>query len=128
MNKTNAELFEKTYIQLEELNREMSTLSKKAPNDVINKFKLGFINTLLNTANTLLNTRYLPFKEFRTFDEDAMPTNSDVTIILVQYLGCMDKYRTDHSCMDYITNELKWILDDDETTANNIKNRKPRGR
>jgi hypothetical protein len=34
--------------------------------------------------------------DFEKFNEDDMPTNSDVTLILSQYLSCMEKLRTDN--------------------------------
>lgn len=74
----------------------MSILSKKSPNDAVNKFKLKFINRQLLESNALLAERYRPFDDFETFSEDDIPQNSDVVFILAQYLQCMEKLRGDH--------------------------------
>ncbi|HYW18074.1 MAG TPA: hypothetical protein VE956_01965 [Nodularia sp. (in: cyanobacteria)] len=88
--------FEKLSGQLQGVYDELSVLSKKSPNDAVNKFKLKFINQLLNEANKLLGYKYLPFKDFSEFDIDEMPQNSDVVFILSQYLQCLEKLHSDN--------------------------------
>ena len=73
---------------------EMETLSKKAPNDPMNKFKLGLINTLLDQANYFLDPGHLPFHDFRKFEEEALPSNSDVLLILRQYQTCLSGFES----------------------------------
>lgn len=90
-------LFEKTEAQLEGFFEEVGNLSKKKPDDAVNKFKLGFINQMLESANRLLGTEYRPFPDFEKFDVDAVPTTSDVVTMLSQYLRAMDKFRKDHT-------------------------------
>ncbi|EON14735.1 hypothetical protein C266_06444 [Pandoraea sp. SD6-2] len=74
----------------------MSILSKKSPNDAVNKFKLKFINRQLSESNEFLTERYRPFDDFEIFSEDDVPQNSDVVFILSQYLQCMEKLRGDN--------------------------------
>lgn len=95
---TNNEInqFEKIQSQLEGLLSEITILSKKSPNDGVNKFKLKFINEILINANKLLGEAYKPLGSFEQFDEDDMPSNSDVTFILAQYLNCFEKMRADN--------------------------------
>lgn len=88
--------FEKAQAQIEGLYKEIGILSKKSPNDAVSKFKLKFINQLLEEANSLLTDSYIPFDGFEIFDEDDLPTNSDVTMILEQYLNCLEKLRNDN--------------------------------
>lgn len=92
MRKGEVEQFNKTYAQLEALHSEISLLSKKSPVDAVNKFKLKLINSVLESANNLLGQRK-PFEDFTIFDENELPNNSDVTMILSQYLGCMEEIR-----------------------------------
>ena len=87
--------FEKTQSQIEGLYKEIGILSKKSPNDAVNKFKLQFINQLLVEANKILIETYKPLNGFDTFDEETLPTNSDVTFIFEQYLNCLEKLRSD---------------------------------
>lgn len=96
MKKSEQDAFEKLVGQLQSVYDELSVLSKKSPNDGVNKFKLGFLNALLSGANGLLNDQYRPFADFTQFDVDAVPQNSDVVFILAQYLQCFEKLRADN--------------------------------
>lgn len=93
MKKGEVELFKKTYTQLQALHNEISLLSKKSPTDGVNEFKLKLVNSVLETANELLGERNKPFEQFTVFDEDDLPNNSDVALVLSQYLGCMHEMR-----------------------------------
>lgn len=88
--------FEKIQAQLESLHIEISALTKKSSNDALNKFKLGFVNHVITDANTILGENNKPFKEFEKFDDNDLPTNSDVAMMLGQYLNCMEKLRADN--------------------------------
>jgi hypothetical protein len=96
MTKVEVDTFEKVQAQIEGLHTEMSTLSKKSQNDALNKFKLKFVNQLVNEANKLLGDKYKPFGDFDQFDENDIPTNSDVALMLSQYLNCLEKLRADN--------------------------------
>ena len=99
MKHKDVDIFEKLVGQLQSLYDEIAILSKKAPNDAVNKFKLKFINNLLSQANDLLGQEYAPFTDFTQFDEDSVPQNSDVAFILSQYLQCFEKLRADNVVM-----------------------------
>lgn len=96
LNSSDVDKFEKLVGQVQGLYEEMSILSKKSPNDAVNKFKLKFINHQLSESNALLAERYRPFDDFDIFSEDEIPQNSDVVFILSQYLQCMEKLRGDN--------------------------------
>lgn len=101
--------FEKVQGQIEGLYKEISILSKKSPNDLVNKFKLKFINQLLEDANLLLSGDYEPLEGFDKFDEDELPSNSDVTMIFEQYLNCLEKLRADNIQKESIF--WYWLVD-----------------
>ena len=82
--------------QLGGLHSELSLLAKKSPNDGLNLFKMKLVNKVVQGANELLSGGYLPFDDFRQFSEDALPTNSDVTLILTQYMEQVERFRSDH--------------------------------
>ncbi len=84
--------FKKLFIQLRSVINEFNELSKKKPNDPVNKFKLKLVNELLDPANNIIDERNKPFEDFDKFDEDEMPSNSDVVLILSQYLACLKKF------------------------------------
>jgi hypothetical protein len=120
MKEKEIELFEKLNGQLEGLYEEMSTLSKKSPTDGVNKFKLKFINQVLFEINAFLEEGYKPFAEFTKFEEDDIPTNSDIVLILSQYLNCMEKLRADNIDKDEYGSGWHWIVNNkssDITTA-----------
>ncbi|MGH5435000.1 hypothetical protein ACRFHY_26620, partial [Klebsiella pneumoniae] len=70
MNRANVDTFEKISGQLLSIYEEISLLSKKSPNDAVNKFKLKFVNKLLSQSNDYLGEMYKPFDDFDSFDED----------------------------------------------------------
>ena len=90
MNREEIANFEKVHAQLLGFYEETEALVKKNPNDVMNKFKLQLINKLLASANEIFGDTK-PFDDFDSFDIDGeMPTNSDVAMILGQYIKCME--------------------------------------
>ena len=97
MKKQQVEIFLKLQPQLKSAYDEISLLSKKKPTDSLNTFKLKFINSILSRANEILEDKYVPFpNEFKLFDEDDMPNNSDVVFILSHYLTALEKLRCDN--------------------------------
>jgi hypothetical protein len=111
MKKKEVDIFEKLQAQLEGLHSEISSLSKKSQNDALNKFKLKFVNQILSEANQLLGTKYKPFSDFELFDENEIPTNSDVAMMLTQYLSCFEKLRADNVEKEEFGARWFWIVD-----------------
>jgi hypothetical protein len=96
MTREEVEAFEKVFGQMEGIHSEISALAKKSPNDGLNKFKLRFVNATIASANAILANGYLPFDDFKKFDEDDLPTNSDVTFIVGQYIEELERLRADN--------------------------------
>lgn len=112
MKRKDVDRFEKIVAQLEALHSEISVLLKKSPNDALNQFKLKLVNSVLQEANSLLGDTYKPFPDFLAFDQDAVPSNSDATFILAQYLNCMEKLRSDN--IDFDGGDWYWRVDGEE--------------
>ena len=110
MKRHEVHTFEKLTAQLRSLYQEMSALAKKSPNDAINHFKLEFVNRVLANCNEFLGQNYRPFSEFEVFSSDAIPSNSDVTFILAQYIECAENFRTDNIFCKYSL--WYWNIDD----------------
>ncbi len=109
MNKEDIEKFEKAHAQLLGFYEETAILVKKNPNDPMSKFKLQLINKVLATANEIV-ADIKPFGDFDQFDIDGdMPFNSDVALILGQYIKCMELIKKDNTHMDF----GKWYWDED---------------
>jgi hypothetical protein len=101
LKRSQIDAFEKLVAQLESLHDEMSVLSKKSPNDAVNGFKIKLVNSILDQCNTFLGTRYRPYVDFERFAVDELPSNSDVTFIIAQYIECAEKFRADHIYQNY---------------------------
>ena len=124
MNKVDIDIFEKLSGQLISVYEEMSLLSKKSPNDAVNKFKLNFLNKLIADSNKYLTNKYKPYDNFNIFDEDDMPQNSDVVFILSQYIQCFEKLRSDN----VIQLGAYWYWDiDDEIKIKTVRPQKLKG-
>ena len=121
-------MFRKLLNQLEGLHLEMASLSKKSYTDAINTFKLKLVNQVLNKANEILGDKYKPFPDFDNFDEDNIPTNSDVSIVLSQYINCMESLREEniYSKIQYTSSgsvaKICWYWEETETETYPPKN------
>ena len=104
------ERFEKIEAQLSGFYDEVQTLAKKSPDGAMNRFKLGYINATLQTANDILTKEQRPLADFATFNVDDLPTNSDVLFILKQYANCLEEVRSDHIAQDY-EGRWYWTID-----------------
>ncbi|MEO1134820.1 MAG: hypothetical protein AAFX40_19230, partial [Cyanobacteria bacterium J06639_1] len=87
--------YKKLRTQIQGVYDEISMLSSKSPNDVVNTFKIHFINSLIQDSNRYLGEKYRPFVDFFEFDLNALPQNSDVVFMLSQYLQCFERFRSD---------------------------------
>jgi hypothetical protein len=101
------EMFERAESQLKVFRREIAGLSRKKPNDGVNKFKLGHINNAVDTANTLLGDRR-PLQGFDHFNTDDVPTNSDVAFVLAQYTEAIYRFRQEYTT--YHARRYFWIV------------------
>jgi hypothetical protein len=58
----------------------------------------------LRAGTRFSEDEYKPFDDFSQFDDAEHPTNSDVTMILAQYIEQAERFRSDH----VIYREHKW--------------------
>lgn len=124
MTETEVFKFEKIQSQIDGIFKEIGLLSRKSPNDAVNKFKLKFINQLLIDANALLTDDYKPLQGFDSFDDDDLPTNSDVTMIFEQYLNCLEKLRSDNITTKDYEHGWFWLVDGEASSIKTIKPKK----
>jgi len=77
---------------LEAAHREMSELSKKKQDGIVNALKIRNLNRLLTELSKLLERD--PSREFvELLDEDTLPQNSDVVLLLSQWLEALNQYK-----------------------------------
>ena len=110
MKVKDVEVFEKLHLQIKGIYSELCVLSKKSPDGAINKFKLKFVNRLLIIANQILGEKYIPFSDFSKFNEDDIPTNSDVILIVSQYIRCLEMFKSEN--VTFKSGCCYWYLDD----------------
>ena len=91
--------------------RRSPPCQRKSPNDGVNKFKLRLVNKVLEDANSLLDNKHKPFDDFSVFDEDTLPSNSDVAFILAQYLNCMENLRAENIRQADYSVQWYWVID-----------------
>ncbi len=99
------EKLEKTIGQLKAIHREVSLLSKKNPIDAVNLFKLKMINSVIQSANEVLGDSYKPIDGFDQFDEDDMPSTSDVVFVVAQYMEEIERFRADN----VVRHDYEWV-------------------
>jgi hypothetical protein len=66
----------------------------------LNSFKLKMINRVIKASNSVLGDKYKPFEEFEQFEDEDLPSNSDVTLVLAQYMEEAERYRSDNVKVD----------------------------
>lgn len=94
------ELVEAVYI-------EMKELSKKKPDDLLNKFKVKSVNRVLEKLKALLKGE--PTVEFLDIlDEESLPSNSDTVLIISQHIAALKQYKNRYYKYDNGTYEHRW--------------------
>jgi hypothetical protein len=111
MKKAEMEALEKATGKLDSLHKEIGILSKKSPNDAVNKFKLSYVNGIIKEANDVLGSSRLPLPGFEQFDADELPSNSDVVMVAAQYLEALDLLRSANITM-HAGVRWKYLLED----------------
>jgi hypothetical protein len=104
-------LYEKVVGQLQNLKAEFAVLSKTKPDNALNQLKVEIVNERLKDANRLLIGEHKPFASFDEFGGDKIPTNSDVLLVLSQYLAAFDRWRSAHVYAD-VLNNWYWRTED----------------
>ena len=118
---------EKLMGQLEAMHLEISALAKKSHSDAINDFKLRIVNAALQQCNALLGKEYYPVSDFTQLETDSVPSNSDVTFVLSQYLQAVEKFRGDNISKDAIGPEWHYDLKKGEAYMRSVPPAKFKG-
>ncbi|MGP8051209.1 MAG: hypothetical protein ACLPYB_11455 [Desulfobaccales bacterium] len=82
-------LFEVTMPLLNSMFAEFKELSKKKPEGAVNKNKIKIINRLLAKCREVLESE-LSIEYLDLLEEDDVPQNSDVVLMLSQYNASME--------------------------------------
>lgn len=92
MTDEEVEQFRKMAAQLDALHQEATAASKKHPDKPVSKFKVELSNAVLEAAKQVLGTS-APTLNFQRFDTDDLPTNSDLSFVVSQFVECAEKVK-----------------------------------
>ncbi|WP_195408265.1 hypothetical protein [Bacteroides congonensis] len=112
------ELYETIRPKIESIRNTIKDLSNKKPDVTLNSFKVKRVNLLLEQANGLLKD-LKPYEDFSKFDEDDLPTYSDVLMILNLYVKSFEKYWQDNSETHKITDPFEFDREERIWKTNN---------
>lgn len=91
-----ADIYDRLFPMLEAAHHEMSELSKKKQDGVLNALKVRNINRLLSDLQKLLEND--PSKDYvELLDESTLPQNSDAVLLLSQWRAALRQYKIRHS-------------------------------
>ncbi len=112
-----AAAFDMVYPMIQSAHKEMSELSKKKQDGVLNELKVRHINRLLNQVQDVLggdpSTQFL-----ETLDEEALPQNSDAVLILGQWLAAMQQFRLRYHRFDGVLSN-RWDTEENPISRRN---------
>jgi len=66
----------------------------------------------------------LPFAEFEFFDEVALPSTSDVLVMISQYLSAFEKLRTEN--IKPLTGGWFWLIEDEPENTRGMRTAPPK--
>src|ERR1022692_1932657 len=87
--------YERLVPMLVAAHREMSELSRKKQDGVVNALKIRNLNRLLTELQKVLEND--PSRDFvELLDDEALPQNSDVVLLLSQWHAALQQYKERH--------------------------------
>lgn len=103
-----AATYDRLVPMLEAAHREMTELSKKKQDGIVNTLKIKMLNRLLSELSKIIESD--PSHAFvDMLDEEALPQNSDAVLILSQWQAALKQYKDRHHGRDKATHQLRWF-------------------
>lgn len=97
---------------LEAAHREMTELSKKKQDGIVNALKIKMLNRLLAELSKVIEKD--PSHAFvDMLDEDTLPQNSDAVLVLSQWQAALKQFRDRHFGYDSSRGEHRWFTAED---------------
>ena len=103
------DIYEELRPKIASVRDTIKALSSKKPDEILNLFKIRRINILIGQANSLLKD-VKPYNDFDTFEEDELPSNSDVLLIIELYLESFHRYWINNSTHGSWDMEREWNI------------------
>ena len=102
-----ANLYEVVMPLLSAMQQEFKELSKKKPDSVLSLSKVKTVNRLLESCLKVLELEQsLQFLDL--IDEDEIPQNSDLVLMLSQYVAAMHQFHLTYIVLDDL--EYRWLI------------------
>lgn len=103
-----AATYDRLVPMLEAAHREMTELSKKKQDGIVNTLKIKMLNRLLGELSKIIESD--PSHAFvDTLDEETLPQNSDAVLILSQWQAALKQFKDRHYGQDKLTYEHRWF-------------------
>jgi hypothetical protein len=104
-----ANSFDSLSLMLAAMFRDFQELTKKKPDGVLSARKVALVNRLLTDVQAIVtdeaNARYLDL-----LDEENLPQNSDVVLILGQFDAAMKGFHSKYHGYDPQISEHRWFI------------------
>lgn len=112
MKRADVDKYQRVRSQLEAFHREFEGLARKAANGLLNTFKLKILNQAIADSNAVLGETFVPIRGFTQFNDDELPSNSDVSMVLAQYLEALEVLRCRNIQKDTVFGQWYWQAGD----------------
>ena len=89
--------------------KELQELSKKKPDTPLNNFKIKSVNRILEPIRELLKEEDV-YHFLDILDMDDVPTNSDVVLILSQYIESMNIFHSKYYSYNISSGKHEWCI------------------
>lgn len=104
------ELYEVVRPLLGAMYSEFKELSKKKPDAVVSKAKIKVVNRLLTKCQEVLQSEaFIDYLDL--IDEDEVPQNSDIVLMLSQYVTAMKQFHTTYYRKERYGHEYYWATE-----------------
>ncbi|MEH1934688.1 MAG: hypothetical protein V7L14_13405 [Nostoc sp.] len=103
-----ADLHKVTMPLIDAMHLEFKELSKKKPEAVLSKNKVKIVNRLLESCRKVLDSE-TSLNYLDLIDEDDIPQNSDVVLMLSQYVAAMMQFKSTYYGSDGLY--LRWFTE-----------------
>lgn len=106
--KEQAETYDRLVPMLEAAHHEMTELSKKKQDGIVNTLKIKMLNRLLGELSKIIGND--PSHVFvDMLDEETLPQNSDAVLILSQWQAALKQYKDRHHGYDTMSHQHRWF-------------------
>lgn len=111
-------VYERLFPMLQAAHREMSELSKKKQDGIVNSLKIRNINRLLKDLKGIIEKD--PSKDYvELLDEEELPQNSDVVLLLSQWQAALQQYKHRHFGRESSHTPERWFTVENPRTSSN---------